>query len=149
MQIPKIVNCAGYWIFRINDNNIETLIVETPNGYLSPPKGKMEKNETIKDCANRELYEETNLKLNQLNILDGGTIILSKNNIPSIYCYIAEIIDKNHNIKMHDKEEISSILWISIDDLLKHDKFLQQRKKSLLKAVDIYLKWKLEKKESL
>jgi len=54
-----MVFCCGIIVFYEN----ETVIVRTPKGNCSFPKGKIEKGETNMMCAIRELKEETNIDI--------------------------------------------------------------------------------------
>ena len=51
-------SCAGVVVY--NDNK-EVVVVATPKGNYSFPKGKKKKGETVKQTALRELYEETGI----------------------------------------------------------------------------------------
>lgn len=62
-------NCFGVIVLDLV--NKKTILVETPNGYLSFPKGKYEKNKDLTNlnCALRELEEETGIKSDYIDIL--------------------------------------------------------------------------------
>jgi 8-oxo-dGTP diphosphatase len=74
------------------------------------PAGKIENGETFKECASRELYEETNQSVNNLEFV-GIFMIYDKNSNQIRYrtAYYAEV-DKNTEFKEND-EMNKIMLW--------------------------------------
>lgn len=64
----KTEKSCGAVVFTIINNSIKYVIVESKEGYYGFPKGHMEKNETEKETALREIREETGLNV---DIIDG------------------------------------------------------------------------------
>ena len=76
---------AGGLIVRIKDGNKEVLLISTNNRRWAYPKGHLEKNESLEECALRECKEETGLDLEIIeelpfleypNLGDGDKIIV-------------------------------------------------------------------------
>ncbi|MCC5905476.1 MAG: NUDIX hydrolase [Balneolaceae bacterium] len=55
------VTAAGGVVFRVNDSENQVLVIKR-NGFWELPKGKLEKKEAVKECALREVEEETGLE---------------------------------------------------------------------------------------
>jgi 8-oxo-dGTP pyrophosphatase MutT (NUDIX family) len=132
--------CVGYWVFRKVDDVVQTLIVGTETGNLSPPKGKRNRKESDVDCANRELFEETSLTPGNLKVSDKSVVIMSPRGNPAVLCYIAEIKDNDCKLKIQDVEELASIGWVEIDQLMKSEKLSDQKKVALKEACGLYEK---------
>jgi len=65
---PKPVTVAGVLVVRQTDlGGIEVLLAKRltkpEKGRYSPPGGKIKKSESERDCASREVWEETDLKI--------------------------------------------------------------------------------------
>lgn len=109
------------------------------------PKGKKERGETEVDTALRELFEETQIDKNTIEVLDGKPLIECRKDGHCKYIshyYVAvvkdDILDDDMNITPQ-KNEISHIEFVNIDDavhlirpyLVERVKILQHLKKSL------------------
>lgn len=138
-------NCAGIAVFRItninNDINkekqiIETILVKTPHGNLSMPKGKRNKGEQYIETAWRELKEETGLEPHMVNLLDNelNYYVVENNNI--IY-YPSIIKDDYKNFKLRniDSEELVDVSWYDINQVMKFDKNIKNERKELIKKM--------------
>lgn len=87
---------------------------------LELPRGYNESNETLKDCAIRELYEETNIifdkkidkltKLGEMSV--NSSIIASK-----VSLYLLKINQIIENIQLQKEEHIISYKWYTLEDL--------------------------------
>ena len=64
-------------MWRMNNGIRELLIQKKNNGYLAFPGGGTNGNETLKDCAIRELYEETQLTIEYRNTQFMGFVTTS------------------------------------------------------------------------
>lgn len=133
--MSKKYNCAGVAVFRVNDNKIETILVKTPAGHYSMPKGKREKNEGNFECAIRELEEETGLTRDMIEL--SGESHIEKDNI--IY-YFANIKPEYHDfkLKISDPEELEEVCWMDIEKVKRiDDKCIKTvRRDIILKYVD-------------
>lgn len=102
------------------------------------PKGKIEKNEKLHECAKREIEEETGLSLDVCN----------KNNFIKIQrtFYFIFVITKDCKLNPKDKLEIADVKWEKISNISKLNKnnslrdFLKENflSKSLKLAKDSY-----------
>lgn len=64
----KTEKSCGAVVFTVINNSVKYVIVESIEGYFGFPKGHVEKNETEKETALREIREETGLNI---DIIDG------------------------------------------------------------------------------
>ena len=89
--------------------------IEPEKNKWSLPGGYVGWDETVEECARRELYEETGYKAGKIKFLkvysnpnrDDG-----RQNIT--LCHVATKLKKNSDF---DKEEVKEIKWFSMDDL--------------------------------
>lgn len=81
---PEAIGAAGVFVVRRTDQSVEFLLAprlgELEHGRLSPPGGKMEREEGPHGCAIRELREEAGLKVeaDDLVFIYRGTQIFKK-----------------------------------------------------------------------
>ena len=119
---------------------------DNPN-YWQSVTGSLEMNETPRDCAIRELYEETNLNANQYNFFSLGhmnqyTIYPEwrhryedgvNNNTEHLF---ALQLPKKENIIIN-KEEHLSYQWLNLEDAIKKV-FSWTNRKALIKFKKLY-----------
>lgn len=67
------IRSAGIIPFRIQDDQIEYLLIQHKGGHWDVPKGKIEDGETPRDAALRELQEETGLTAEIIEGFSGHT----------------------------------------------------------------------------
>lgn len=125
-----MVNCYG--IIVLDLTNKKTILVETPNNYLSFPKGKFEKkkDKTKFDCATRELYEETGINALDLTIIPDLTFDEVGEKSVCVIQYFVGII-KNHDGNFNfnfDPDEIMSVKWYEFDSIKNLPNLKQSRK---------------------
>ena len=96
-----------YGAICVSPENTLLLVKGRRSGKWSFPKGHIESGETTLDCALRELYEETGLKLDQTAI---GCHKLSVGQY-----YIFETNEAP--LEIQDNNEIEEALWIPFDRL--------------------------------
>jgi ADP-ribose pyrophosphatase YjhB (NUDIX family) len=94
---------------------------ETYAGKWFIPSGHLEKNETPRDCAYREFYEETNIKIEEEISLVGFITKKNEEGKPKglIYVYLYESDEKTMpNLdKAEDGHEHSDCGFFTIEDL--------------------------------
>ena len=61
--MTNIINhhSCGIVVYRIQDNKKLFLLLKYPQGHIDLAKGHIEENETLLECAKRELEEETGI----------------------------------------------------------------------------------------
>jgi len=101
---------AGIFIY--DEKQKKVLLVQSRGRLWGPPKGSKKYCETIKECAVREVREETGLSI-PIDLLTKSILVLKK----CTYFYI-EMDVCNVNIQ-HDVEnnDVNSVAWIHIDCL--------------------------------
>lgn len=76
-----------------------------------PPKGRLNKGESVSECAMRELFEETGIKVDISE--DKKCYEVFQN------CFFYNILlDEKILFEIHDKNEIGEIKWFDIDSIL-------------------------------
>ena len=88
---------------------------ETLAGYWEFPGGKIEKNETIQQCLEREIKEELNINIKAGSIITSSLYKYSHGAIELI-AIGAEIISGDMHLMVHDKAD-----WVPVPDLLEYN----------------------------
>lgn len=134
--------CATFLYKHTKDNKIFLFIIKRGSAVeetdkWSIPCGYLDRDETLKECAIREFYEETGYKINdseetplKLTHIDDNPKGNERQNIT--FCYVMHIFEgKKYNSKeinklliddiskplIDTKNEVTEIQWISMDDL--------------------------------
>lgn len=119
-------------IIKNEDNEILLLRRSKPGGWFTLPGGTVEEGETVIQALEREITEETGLKL---KVTDPVWVWQSNHigkELLGIVFNVAEIIQKNAQIKLsseHDKYQ-----WLKYDDLIKDESVDPYIKKSELSS---------------
>lgn len=82
-------------------------------GKWNLPAGGLDENESLMECAKREIYEETGCKVEVTGILEIINEILEGVNVVCFF-FDTKIISENINA---DGEEISSVKWFSYEEI--------------------------------
>jgi 8-oxo-dGTP pyrophosphatase MutT (NUDIX family) len=112
----KVLNKRSGIIIKTRSSNImdvQFLVVRGVNGHIwSLPKGRMKENESEEECAIRELFEETGIKLHSMEGLRKCKI--SKN----VY-FILEVDDPMEycDFEIYDTLEVDKVEWKSFKEL--------------------------------
>ena len=129
--MEKEKSCGGIVI----NKNGEVLLVHHNAGHWDFPKGHMEKGETEKQTAIREVKEETNIDIEITSNYRYTTEYSPKEGVmKEVVYFLARNI--NNNIK-EQVEEVQSAEWIDLDNAIK--KITYSNSKELLKKVKINL----------
>lgn len=104
---------CGALIFRLHEGIKEVLIIKQVQGHWCFPKGHVEKYETEKETALREIREETGLKV---RIMDGFRETLGyspkENVFKEVVYFIAVPLSAHIRVQ---KEELTEIHWVSFE----------------------------------
>lgn len=90
------------------------------NGIWDFPKGKLDKGESIKDCAEREVSEECNVKVKATALIckTRHTYVGSKKSVlKTTYWYRMDLLDDS-KMKPQKKEGIEKAEWKSHDEVV-------------------------------
>lgn len=100
-------------IMLINDRN-DIFMTETYHTHIGFPKGEKEPTETIKDCAEREFYEETGTRF----IINDHDFKVLKMNVYKV-SYVFYVIKTTSDIhtKPTDTKEVTSYGWVNIEQV--------------------------------
>lgn len=109
-----MIYCSGVLVFKENKDSHETLIVTGKKGGQGFPKGKRNKNESVFDCAVRELYEETGITKETIKFLKDV-----KFREKGILYYLALRESQEEHIIKYDTNELKQVKWYDINDALK------------------------------
>lgn len=94
------------------------LIKHTYKKGFAIPKGHLEENETLEECALREVIEETGLNVEIVGLL--GNLLLEDyycNELGDISIYLIKYVDDYTN-KLLKIDNESSVLWFNYNDVL-------------------------------
>ncbi len=129
-MITSRPHCAGIIVF---DGN-RTVLVCTPKGNFSFPKGKLNKDEPEIVGAWREIREETGLSDQNVKLIENIHFdeYTAKGNL-SIRYFIGTLIN-NFNNFIFDSQELYSVGWYDIDKAIEFNKMKKQRREILLQA---------------
>jgi len=119
----KVIEAAG----GVVKNNEEEILLIHRRGFWDLPKGKIEKEETIKQAAVREVEEETGLK----NVEIGSAILFEKLLNKATYhsyemngklCmkvsyWFNMIADSKIELTPQTEEDIEQAIWVKLEDI--------------------------------
>lgn len=102
---------AGAFIY--DPENQKVLLVQSRGQLWGPPKGtlELERGESFRDCAIREVKEETGLDISQEDLTK--TIVVNR----SVYFYIERKVEPVAIQEELKDNDANGITWISIDCL--------------------------------
>lgn len=119
------------------------LLVKGFTGKWSFPKGHREKGESAIECAKRELYEETGIKINDFE--NKKAIFIS------LYYYYTHELSEELDVIPIDTTEILDVKWLSLDEIKLIEKnrdvnayFYKLEQKTLKNIIDNNSKVKTE-----
>jgi 8-oxo-dGTP pyrophosphatase MutT (NUDIX family) len=129
----KLVKAAG-GVVRRNGGRapMRVAIVHRP-GYddWSFPKGKVDRGESLEDCALREVEEETGLRCKLVAPL-GCTAYADHKGRDKVACYwLMDVVSG----RFHAGSEVDEVRWVTIDQAL--DLLSYGRDRALLRAFDL------------
>ncbi len=133
LEVKKEVSCGGV-VYRKRDV-YEFLIIKHLEGHYAFPKGHMEKGETHKETAIREIKEETGIDVElDKDFVEKTTYSTKKNVLKTVYFFLAKEI--GGKLKPQEKE-IESIEWLEFEDA--YELVTHNRDKGILRSANDYL----------
>ncbi len=131
---------AGVVIFRMRDSNREYLLLHYPHGHWDLPKGKIEKGESNRQAALRELKEETGL---DATILDGFECKISyffdheeKLAMKNVVFFVGQAAETD-SVTLSD--EHINYAWLNYDEAMERLTF-ENAKEVVKKVSDFFVK---------
>lgn len=113
------------------------LVYRKKNNDYSFPKGHLEENETLFECAIRETEEETGRRCKLLSEKEIGIIEYTnfEGNIKT-YMYLA--IDDGVTDRIIDEKDKEELVWVNYDDVI--DKLSYRNLKDFWKKIEVRVK---------
>lgn len=110
---------AGGLIYRLKNSQVQLLIVQSCiNGAWGFPKGHLERNETNRQAAQREVLEEVGLKPEfDFSFRKSITYTIAKNREKTVNLFLARSVP-GQRVRLQDNE-IKNAKWLSSDDTRK------------------------------
>ncbi len=130
------MNKAGCVLINRENKQIGLVYRKKCDDY-SFPKGHLEKDETLYECAIRETEEETGRKCKLVSEKEIGIIEYTnfEGNIKT-YMYLA--IDEGLTDKVIDEKDKENLVWVNYDDVI--DKLSYQNLKDFWKKIEVRVK---------
>ena len=134
--VRSYMNKAGCVLIDKKNKKIGLVYREKNNDY-SFPKGHLEENETLCECAIRETEEETGRRCKLLSEIEIGIIEYTnfEGNIKT-YMYLA--IDDGVTDRIIDEKDKEELVWVNYDDVI--DKLSYQNLKDFWKKIEVRVK---------
>lgn len=127
-MVIKNLTC-GIYLYHVEMDKILIGHITDHNGMYSIPKGGMEEGETYFDAAKRELFEETNIDLDSINLIDSHQLsdVLYRTKRKTLKSFLI-VIDEplnNLNIKCNstfidngvEKPEFDGYRWVGLNEI--------------------------------
>lgn len=129
---------CGYVVYKLENNKILYLVLQSLNGEWGFPKGHVEKDESEIETANRELFEETNLIVEYIPGFRAVTeyIMVQYNNMKKQVVYFVGKHLKNE-IKCQDTE-VKNAIFVSYEEAQNLLNFKET--KAVLEEADLFIK---------
>lgn len=134
--VRSYMNKAGCVLIDKKNKKIG-LVYRKKNNDYSFPKGHLEENETLFECAIRETEEETGRRCKLLSEKEIGIIEYTnfEGNIKT-YMYLA--IDDGVTDRIIDEKDKEELVWVNYDDVI--DKLSYQNLKDFWKKIEVRVK---------
>ena len=137
-MFKQIISCIGTVIYI--DKTIYVAVLKDKDNNWVLPKGHLKKNETYIEAAIREVFEETNIKLNKENLIckigEFNYFSELENSDKNIKVYLFKT-DKMQKIIPLEKENFIEGKWLTLENAINKIKY-QEQKDLLEKVVNIF-----------
>ena len=132
----KYEKSCGAVVFTEADGEIKYLLISSLEGIYGFPKGHVEGNETETATALREVYEETNLKVDLINGFrtTAEYFMPTKEAVKQVVYFLGRF--ENQNV-VYQKEELSGACLVNYLDAMEMLQF--DNSKRILKEANDYL----------
>ncbi len=120
----KPIEAGGGVVFVAQESNSENplVLLILRNGYWDLPKGKLEKGESIEECACREVAEETNselpIALHKLPTTYHEYKEKNKKYGKTTHWYVMRFPNEQANLTPQEEEGIEEVAWVPLDEAL-------------------------------
>ncbi len=129
----KFLFSSGFFLFRVNNGELEFLLLQYPHGHWELPKGKIEKGESKQEAAMRELKEETGLDAELIPGYEEQLEYFFKHagelNKKTVYFFVGRALSQEVTLS----DEHIGYTWLPFDQALERLTF-DNAKKLLTKA---------------
>ncbi|MEK7577580.1 MAG: NUDIX domain-containing protein [Patescibacteria group bacterium] len=114
----KTEHSAGGVILRLHNTVWQVLLIKDMSGNWTFPKGKLEKNETSRDAAIREIWEEVGMKnlIYKAMLPSVSYTYKRKGAIKKTVDYFLFISTTPQKLVLQKKEGIQDSKWIKVTD---------------------------------
>lgn len=112
--MPGKEKSCGVILFRMQEGNIQTLLIHQHQGHWCFPKGHMKQGETERQTAAREVQEETGVKVRFLNGFRETTHYRLKENTEKEVVFFAGVPAGGK--EKRQKEEVLEMKWLSLSE---------------------------------
>jgi len=110
---------CGIILFHISGSDTKFLLLRYPHGHIDFAKGHIEPNESLIDCAKRELHEETGIS--DIKVVNGFFEQISyhySENNKSHYKKVDFFLAESHTIDVTVSHEHLDYMWVDFDNAL-------------------------------
>lgn len=111
LRIQENKPVCGALVFNKDDSKILVIRVRNKLGF---PKGKWNQNETSRECAAREVQEETGAYIH--NRMDPDIAIEFESHGSPTYFFVARGLSEDDRLRI-DAKEIDDIFWMRVEDI--------------------------------
>lgn len=112
----KIIEAGGGVLFRNRNRHVEVLLIKR-NGIWDLPKGKLEPDENIAECAVREVSEEVGIPFPDIHKFLCETYheyIESEEKVGKKTYWYSMVVNKESTPVPQTEEGITEVLWMDI-----------------------------------
>ena len=124
----KLEKSCGAVVYTLKNGKPQYVIVQSLEGFYGFPKGHIENNETEKETAIREIYEEVGLRpvfVNGFRIVDEYPISNSRGNIKQVVYFLAEYSDQKIRFQ---KEELFGAALMDFEEAMNVFQFASSKR---------------------
>lgn len=135
---PEVV---GVRVLVFNSKGEVLLVKHTYRGSYFLPGGRVDKGESLEDCARREVFEETNIKIDQLGIHGIYRKFIDYKHDNLIVFSTSDV--ENEDEILADDIEILEAKWFSLDNLPTdiHAGMLRRIQEYAKNSNEVFTKW--------